>query len=171
MWSGIPGRIILVLQDFLTAELATITTEEGDAISLPPVQTEDYHEWLIPVITAFPSVRIQQQEATPVETRAANFGQRVAADYRHNIYVDAGLINADTPTVLLKMTQRYAAGIFRVLCLFKNRLETTADPTGWAESVTPAGAITVGPEVDNEQGLIVRTAIVPVNVRRRESRL
>lgn len=169
MWGGLPGRIIQVLKDFLPDELTTITTRFGDGIDLPVPREDAYYEYLVPVIKDFPSIRIDQAEYDPIESRPIAFGQIFVADYRHDIYIDAGLERADTPTHLLKMTQRYVMGVVGILLLFKQRLETTADPTAFVESVKTAGQGTVGPETE-QQGHIVRTAIVPITIRRREAR-
>lgn len=170
MFSPIADRVNQVLQDFLTAELALIDAEEG-GLATPTIPSANYHEYLRLVVTAFPAIRTVVTGATPIETRADGFGQRLDAQYHVDVHVDATLDTAvDNELVLQRWVQRYTAGIFRVLTIFKDGLQTTADPVRFAEIVTPNGDVTIGPQAQQEVG-ITRGGVVPVNVRRREARV
>jgi len=49
-------------------------------------------------------------------------------------------------------------------------LQTTADDTRWVEIVEWLDPATYGPEADQEDGAIARTAILPITIRRIEAR-
>jgi hypothetical protein len=163
-------RIITVLQDFLAAELDAIDTAMADSITTPDIVTWHPHE--AEVVTAFPSVRIRTGPSVPVpgETFTTAMGNRV--DFKHNvtILVDATLDTADDNRLSLeRLAMRYAAGIFTILAVKHDGLDTTADPTRWAETTEPNGQIEYGPQAIQENGHRTRSAAIPLIVRRRET--
>lgn len=171
MWSAIPQRIVQVLQDYLPDELDLIDAEEADGITTPDVQTTEYYRWLTPVSPTFPAIRIETVGARPVEVRPDSFGQRVDAVYLYRIHADAGIDNADSSPLLLQTyVERYVKGIIRVLAVKSSRLETVADPNPFVEHLEWNEVASVGPE-PGQEGIFVRTGVVPIAVRRREQRI
>lgn len=169
MMSGLPARVIQVLTDYLPAELDLIDAEEADGLTTPDIL--EWHAWDIPVITHYPAVSIRTASSDPVEVRTTLMGERIDAGHRidvmfHAIHETAGGLPQD----LQKLMHRYITGAVRVLCVTKEALQTIADPTRFVELVEWAEEATYGPEVAQESGAIVRTATLPINIRRRESR-
>jgi len=171
MMSGLPARIIQVLKDYLPAELDLIDVEEGDGVVTPDIPAGSYYEWNREFIPEYPACSVRIVSSSPVEVRPDTFGQRVDAHHLLELRFHATLAQAGSePDVLQKLMERYVAGAVRVLCVMKEALQTAADPTRFVEIVTWAGAATYGPEVEQEDGAIVRSAILPIDVRRREER-
>lgn len=170
MFSALTQRIVQVLQDYLPAELDLIDAEEVDGIATPDVQTTEYCRHLTPVSPTFPAIRIETIAARPVEVRPGSFGQRVDAIYLYRIHADMGIDNGDSSPLLLQTyVERYVKGIIRVLAVKSSRLETVADPNPFVENVEWNEDASVGP-AEGQEGVLVRTGVVPIAVRRREQR-
>ena len=79
------------------------------------------------------------------------------------------------PRVLQSMLHRYVSGVARVLVLTKWGLQTAADPVmfgGPAASTVVQwyDTATYGPQEEQEDGSVVRTAILPLSIERIEAR-
>jgi hypothetical protein len=176
MASPIPARIIQVLQDYLPAELNLIDTEEGNDFATPDISNGDYFQWERAEITSFPAFTMRLQQFDPIEARATEFGGRLHANYRAECMVHVTLgVSTANPLRLQQLCYRYMAGVYRVLLIAHNGLDTVADPVRWGTPtattvVEPAGTVQLGPGQQQESGAIVRTVTVPVNVRRIEAR-
>jgi hypothetical protein len=170
LMSPIPARVIQVLQDFLPAELDLIDAEEGGDAT-PDVPVTNYHRYDRRPITAFPAIALRCLPTHVVDVRWDTFGQRGVFEHRIDVLVHLQIADAgDNALTLQTWMHRYTDGIFRVLCVMKEGLQTSADPTRFVELVTPAGDIDYGPQEPQAQGEIVRTGIVPIRVRRTEAR-
>lgn len=172
LMSGLPARVAQVLKDFLPAELDLIDAEEADGITTPDVANANYYEWDQQVIPKFPACSIRTVSSAPVEVRPDTFGRRVDARHRLDVMFHATLqeVVGSDPLVLQKLMHRYVNGAMRVLCLMKEALQTSADNVRFLELVEWAEAATYGPEEAQGDGAIVRTATLPISVRRREER-
>jgi hypothetical protein len=172
MMSGLPERVIQVLKDFLPAELDLIDAEEADSITTPDIGADDYHEWDRPVIHEFPACSIRPVSSRPVEVLSEGFGKRVDAVHRLDVSFHVVIAQAtdSDPQMMQDLLFRYITGAMRVLCVTKEALQTTADPTRFVEIVTWFGEATYGPGVEQDDGAIVRSAVLPIAVRRREER-
>lgn len=169
MMSGLPARVIEVLVDYLPAELDLIDVEESDGIQTPDIEPEDYYEWDQKFIAEYPACTIRTVSSTPFEIPP--LAQRLDAEHRLELRFHATLANAASdPAMLQKLMHRYVAGAARVLCVLKNVLQTAADNTAFVEIVTWGAEATYGPEEAQEDGAIVRSATLPIDVRRREAR-
>ena len=171
MMSGLPARIIQVLQDYLPAELDRIDAEEADGITTADVPAANYYEWDQKYIPHMPAVTIRPMASIPIEVRTTLMGERVDALHRLDVCFHLTIADADSnPLTMLKLLERYISGAVRVLCVTKEALQTSADPTRVVELVTWAEPATYGPEVEQEDGAVVRSATLPIAVRRREAR-
>lgn len=171
MMSGLPERLIHVLQDFLPAELDLIDAEEADGLVTPDIAAGSYYEWDQQTIPEYPACAIRPVSSMPFEVLADTFGQRVDARHRFDILFHATLAQTNSdPALLQRLLFRYVTGAVRVLCIMKDALQTTLDPARFVERTTWAGEATYGPEVEQEDGAIVRSATLPIHVRRREER-
>jgi hypothetical protein len=178
MMSGIPARVIQVLQDYLPAELDLIDTEEGDSVTTPDIDNADYHQWDRLTIAEYPACSLRTVSSTLVDIKPETFGRRIDAFHRVDVMFHATIANAvaastaDQSMVLQKLMHRYIAGAARVLCVMYEGLQTSADATRWAETVIWTEPAVYGPEFDQTEdgGAIVRTATLPIAVRRREAR-
>lgn len=169
--SGVAPRVIQVLKDFLPAELDLIDAEEADGITTPDIGASNYHHWDRSLTPQVPACMVRVVESTPVEIRPNTFGQRADVLHRVDVMFKVGIDNAGSnPENIPRLLYRYVTGAMRVLCIMKEALQTTADPTRWAEIVTWAGPATYGPDPEQDDGTVVRTATLPIDVRRREAR-
>ncbi len=170
LMSGLQARVIQVLKDFLPAELLLIDAEESDSITMAEILAANYHEWDRQSIHEFPAVSIRAETSTLVgdEIKPDGFGRDVTANHRLVIMFHE---RAETDTRdMERRLERYAAGALRVLCIMKEALQTTADPTRFVEQVEWAEPIQYTPAEDQEDGAIVRTASLTIDIRRRELR-
>ena len=168
--SPIETRVAQVLQDYLPAEIDLIDAEEGE-FTTPDVPAANYHLWDRRIVPGFPAICTRLSRTRPAETRPEGFGARFSAYHELDVLVHVQLATAGEDALKLKkLIQRYTAGIYRVLCVEKEGLQTAADPTRFAHLVTLRGPIDYGPEVNQESGTAVRTGTVPVDVWRIESR-
>jgi hypothetical protein len=171
LMSPVPARVIQTLQDYLPDELNLIDTEEGASPATPDVPNGSYFTYPRALVTDFPAIRLRLGSSRIVDVRPDTFGQRVVAEHRVDVLVDVQLQDADgSALVLQQLVHRYMAGIFRVLCVYKEGLQTIADPTRWAELTLSAGDLNPGPEPAQAAGEMVRTGTVPIVVRRTEVR-
>lgn len=171
MMSGLPARVIQVLQDYLPAELDLIDAEEADGVTTPDIASADYYPWDIHNITAYPACSIRAESTVPIEVLDSDMGSRV--DAYHNLEVMFHVTSGVTDSAgvdLQVLLARYISGAARVLCITKWALQTSADPTRFVEVVQWVNEATYGPQLEQDDGAIVRTAILPIRVRRRESR-
>lgn len=174
MPSGLPARIIQVLNDYLPAELDLIDAEEGE-FATPDIGAADYHEWDRPLITRFPAVTMAVTRARVLEVQPVNFGSRVHAIYEVDLKAHTALATASEDALKLqKLAFRYATGILRVLCVQKVGLETAADPTEYgspgARVIVRARELRWGPTEGQETGQQTRTATVGIDVDKTEAR-
>lgn len=171
MMSPLPARVAQVLKDYLPTELALIDAEEADSLTTPVIESGDYYEWDTKYIARYPACSIRTVSSTPFEVRPDTFGKRIDADHRIDVrfHLTIGQANADNMR-LQKFMHRYIAGAARVLCVMYEALQTVADPIRYAELVTWAEPATYGPEEDQGEGTLVRTATLPISVRLTESR-
>jgi hypothetical protein len=169
--SGLCPRVIQVLKDFLPAELDLIDAEEADGIVMEDIAAGNYHEYYGQVIEAgFPACVLEVVSSTPVEVRPESFGKRFHAWHRINVMFTVRINDAKNPLEMQKRLFRYVAGALRVLTLTKVQLETTGDPTKFVHEVKWTAPITYGPAADQEGGTIIRTATLPIDIRRIEAR-
>lgn len=175
LMSGIPARIAQVLKDFLPAELDLIDAEEADGITTPDVGNDAYHEWDQQFITESPACTIRTVSTTPIEVRPDTFGQRIHALHRLDVMFHATLKDSNQDSLTLqKLMHRYVNAAARVLCLTKEALQTSADNTRWLGDngmVSWIESASYGPEVEQENGAVVRTATLPLTIRRVEARV
>lgn len=172
MMSNIPGRVIQVLKDHLPAELDLIDTEEADGITTPNIGTNDYHEWDRQNIIGLPACSIRVVSSEEIETGAVGSGGSLGHSYgfhRLDVMFHVAIQDANTAQKMQDHLFRYIAGAMRVLCLKKEGLQTTADPTRYAETTVRAGPATYGPVGGQEDGAVVRTATLPISVRMSEN--
>jgi hypothetical protein len=168
--SPIPARVVQVLQDFLPAELDLIDAEEGGDPT-PDIPNNNYFRYDRRPIPNYPALSMRVLSSRPVQVRQDTFGQRTVWEHRidllvHDLIADAG----ENALTLQQRLLRYTAALHRVLIVMKEGLQTSADPTRFVELVTAAGDMTYGPEEDQGQGELIRTATVPISVRRTEAR-
>lgn len=171
LMSGLSERIVQVLRDWLPAELDLVDAEEADGITTPDIPNARYYEWDQPTIPNYPACTIRTVSSIPVEILPTLMGERVDAKHRLDILFHATYAQANqVPRDLQKILHRYIAGAVRVLCVTKEALQTSADSARFVELVEWSGEAVYGPEVGQESGAIVRTATLPITVRRRETR-
>jgi hypothetical protein len=169
MMSPLPARMIQVLKDFLPAELDLIDAEEADGITTPDIGTSDYYEWDRQVIPEFPACSIRSVSSTPID--AQQIESRIDARHRLDVmfHVTANVTDGDSPNIL-KYLYRYITGAMRVLVLQHEHLDTTGDPNQFVSLVEWPEPATYGPEAAQEDGSIVRTATLPIDIRQIEAR-
>lgn len=168
MMSGIPSRFIQVLTDFLPAELDLIDAEEADGITTPDVAA--FYAWDRRALDKFPAVTIRPVSSSPFVVHPDGVGDRVDGSHRIDVMFHITPKQAATPENRQALLFRYVAGAVRVIGVEKWALQTSADPVLWATVVTWAGEAVYGPEPDQEDGAIVRSATVSFDVRRIEAR-
>lgn len=170
MMSGLPARVLAVLQDFLPAELDLIDAEEADGITTPDIT--HWYEWDRPVLPAYPACSIAIVSSIPTTVYTDGFGRTVDATHRMDLKFHVIFSQATTsdPMTLQRLLTRYIAGAMRVLCVMKEALQTNADPTRTVMLVTWAEAATYGPDVEQQEGALVRTAVLPIAIRQYEVR-
>ena len=169
----IPARIIQVLKDFLPAELDLIDADESQDAT-PDIGAGDYWEYLKPLVADFPAVRIDVVGMSPEETLVDSAGQlpgRLTGAYQFDIWADVQIDTAVQDALSLqKLVTTYSMGIFRVLCILKDGLQTTADDTRFAHTVVPGGDVRVVTHESPSEGNLVRSGVVPIIVTRIETR-
>lgn len=176
MMSPVPARVLQVLQDRLSAELALIDTEESDGITTPSIPNANYFDSEMLLINQYPACTAKTISAIPIEVKPDTFGRRVDAWHRLELGFHATLAQANSSgRTLEKLMHRYIAGAVRVLAVMYDGLQTIADPTRWGTpNVTTilrwSQPATYGPASAQADGLIVRSAILPIDVRRIEVR-
>lgn len=174
----LPGRICQVLDDYIATELTSIDTALADGITTPDIDTADFYQWDQQMIPEFPACVVRSISSTPMPTSGVysdGFGQRVDALHRFEILFHATRDNAnvagmDSPLGLQRLLMRYVAAGVRVLAIMYEGLQTIADPTRAVTLVQWAGPATYGPEQEQADGAIVRTATLPIDVRLIEAR-
>jgi hypothetical protein len=175
----IVGRIILVLQDYLPAELDLIDAYEAanGGISLTTPDILYWNDWDRMLIPEYPAFSARTVSSLPIDVKPDTFGQRITASHRIDLMFHATMQNVQgsNPRDLQAILHRYIAGAARVLCVMKERLQTVSDPTEWGSPGSRTvcrwqDEATYGPETEQEGGAIVRTATLPVRVERAEVR-
>lgn len=179
LMSPLPARIIQVLQDYLPAELDLIDAEENDGLTTPNIPTTPpcWFAWNKPLLVEFPACTVETVGSAPLDVKPDGFGRRLDVRHRLNLRFSAStnVVAGASPLNLQKVLHRYVNGAIRVLCLMHEGLDTVADPVDfgspnattlceWVEEAI------YGPEAEQEGGAIVRTAMLPVRVRRIEAR-
>lgn len=178
LMTPIGARVITVLQDFLPAELDLIDAEESDGITTPDIRF--WHAFDRKVITEYPAFSLRAASSIPTGpsgVREDGMGRRVDAVHRLDLMFHATLqnISGSEPAKLQSLMHRYVNGAMRVLCIMKDGLQTVTDPTRWGSPNATTvcewlDEATYGPETEQEGGIVVRTATLPVRVRRIEAR-
>ena len=176
MMSPLPARVVQVLKDFLPAELDLIDTEESDGITTPDIAAGDYYEWDQPTIRAFPACSLRIVSSRPNEENAAEirpdaFGRRASVRHRIDVmfHMTKGVTDGDSLNLQRYLT-RYINGAMRVLMIMKYDLKTTADPNEFVKHTEWVGEATYGPEETQDDGSIVRTGILPIQIWTIEAR-
>lgn len=176
MMSPLPARVIQVLKDFLPAEMTLIDAEEADGITTPTIAALDYFEWDQGTIRSFPACSLRLVSSRPhaedfTEIRPDSLGKRASVLHRMDVmfHVTKGDTSGDS-LELQRLLTRYINGAMRVLCIMKYELPTTADPTAFVAWTKWVGEATYGPEEAQDEGAIVRTAILPVEIWTIEAR-
>lgn len=163
-------RVISVLQDYLPAALTAIDTLLADGMSTPEVPNGNYYHHEALIVKSLPSIRLRTVGSDIVEALTTGMGKRVDANHRIDVLIDMTLRSADDNRLSLeKLARRYAAGVFYILMIAHDGLDTVADPVRWCETTTSAGPVSYGIESNQEDGTRTRTAAVPIYVRRREA--
>lgn len=177
LMSPVLARAQQVLKDFLTAELALLDTAAADSFTTPAIPVANYHDWNRLGIPEFPACTVEGEQTIPVGVLASGMGSRVDGVHRINLMFHATLANVSggQPRDLQKLMHRYVAGAVRVLTIQHDGLDTVADPVRWGSPgvttiATWSQAATYGPEEEQGDGAIVRTATLPIDVRRIEPR-
>ena len=169
MFHPVAGRIVQVLKDYLPAELDALDTLLGQP-ETPDIQDSGYFEYGRRVQIQFPGVRVRHKGMRPIEVRTFLMGELLYAWYLIDVMVDVELSTvADDELALERNLMTYVEGIYRVLCLRYDGLETIADPTRFAFAVELESDVSVGP-IESQEGYAVRTGILPLRVRRNEQR-
>ena len=164
------ARIIQVLKDFLPAELDLIDTEANDGITTPDIPTANYHETVVNPVPETPAILVNVATATVVERRVLLMGGTSNVQVLLNVMVVTALDDAGEDALTLQQfTMRYVAGIYRTLTIRHERLDTIASSSAFVENTVIAGALDYGPDATQEPGAMVRTGIVPLNIRVRET--
>lgn len=170
MMSGLPARVVSVLTDYLATELTTIDGEEADGITTPPIVAANFYPWDQQAIAEFPACSIRVVSSAPVEVLPLLMGTRVDALHRLDVMFHATVKDEQAPKDLQAIMLRYVSGATRVLCVVYEALQTVADPTRFVEICEWTGEATYGPETEQGDGSLVRTATLPITIRRREAR-
>ena len=171
----VPGRIVQALKDYLFTETTLIDAEEGDGIVTPQILDQNFFDYDRKLEFQFPACTVRGVGSVPVEVRAALFGTRIHAIHRIEVMFHATIAQARDSRTLEKFMQRYVNGAVRVLAVVYEGLQTAGDPVRWgspnAETICEWTAqATYGPEVEQGDGSIVRTATLPLDIRRIEAR-
>jgi hypothetical protein len=170
--SGLANRVCQVLQDYLPAELALIDAEEADGLTTAVILSANYHQWDRTVIPEYPACSIRLVSSTPTPAAGIfpdTFGSQIDAWHRIDVMFHV-VASAGPPTDLQALLVRYITGAVRVLFIQKVGLATIADPTDDASWMTWPESAVYGPDELQESGAIVRTATLPIAVRRIEIR-
>lgn len=179
MMSPVIARVQQVLKDYLEDELALIDTDAADSFTstVIPADSNHYFDWDRQYVPEFPACTAGDVQSIPVGVLASGMGSRVDVVHRINLRFHATLANVDggQPRDLQKLLHRYVCGAVRVLTIQHDGLDTIADPTRWGSPTvttiaTWSQAATYGPEEEQADGAIVRTATLPIDVRRIEPR-
>ena len=170
MATGLAARIVQVLKDFLPAQLDLIDTAAADSETTPDVSASlGYHVVERRPMVDFPAIEVLTLGATPVELLSKGHGSRLAGDYQVTLLIHVHLRDADDDAAILRRhLDAYVAGVMTVLGILHEGLDTTGDPMRFTEQVDWVGTVNYGPEPDQAEGQLVRTATVPLTLRRRE---
>ena len=165
----IAARLIQVLKDFLTAELALIDTEADDTIVTPPIPVGNFHETVLDPVPGTPAILMSVLATELIDRRVLQMGGTSDAQTRVDVVVVTSIADAGEDALAIQQfTLRYMVGIYRVLAIKHARLDTTGDPNAFVENTVLAGPMDPGPAPGQEPGQMVRTAVVPLNIRTRE---
>jgi hypothetical protein len=171
----IPERIMQVLADFLPTELDSIDTAMADGMTTPDIPAANYSQWEQGMVPEYPACVIRAVSSSPVDVKPDTFGQRVDAFHRFDVMFTVSRENAntagdDSPLGMQKLLMRYIAGAVRVLAIMHEGLQTALDPTRVVTVVNWTEAATYGPDTEQADGSVVRTATLPIEVRLIEAR-
>lgn len=183
LMTPIPARVIQVLKDYLPGEMAAIATTENDGITPPDIDDADYYEWDAQMIPRYPAISLRTVSSQPAPGRGIGVRQtsdnesgRADVTHRVDVLVHSTTEKAGTdPRVLQSHFHRYVDGVANVLCFRKWGLQTIADPVmfGSPNATTVCewfDTATYGPSEAQEDGSVVRTAVLPLSIRRIEAR-
>lgn len=176
----IAARVIEVLKDFHADELVLVDTQAADGFSTPPIPADSNHyfDWDRKNIDRYPACSIRPVSSTPLGVLQSGFGDRVNVLHRLAVVFHARISenpSGSEPRDVQKALQRYVVAGVRVLADLKNGLETIADPVRWGSPsvqtvVTWNAEATYGPEEGQEDGAVVCSATLPIDVQRVEAR-
>lgn len=177
MMSPLPARISQVLQDYLPAELDLIDTEEADGITTPDILVANYYEWDQQVISHYPACSMRTVSSQPHASDASSImpnlhGRRASVDHRIDVmfHVNFGMTTTSDPLTLQKLLHRYINAAMRVLCIMHWELDKVANPVRFVETTRWVGEAIYGPENEQDDGDIVRTGTLPLEVWTIEAR-
>lgn len=169
--NGLPERVVQVLKDFLPTETARVDTAMADGITTPTIAATDFYAWDARVIKAAPSCTIRVVASELAEAWPDGFGQRVHSRHRLEVVFHVSIETGATDVMKMqKLLQRYIAGAISTISIMKEGLQTTADPTRRVSLVEWAGPATYGPEADQAEGTVIRTATLPIQITTIEAR-
>jgi hypothetical protein len=180
LMSPVALRVVQVLKDYHAAELALVDADAADGFASTPIPADGLHyfDWDQKNIPEYPACSIRGVSTTPRDVKPDGFGGRVDGSHRLDVMFHARIDNipgGSAPKDLQKLLERYVAAAVRILADKKNGLETIGNPTRWGSPgvttiATWSEPATYGPEASQDDGAIVRTATLPIDVRRIEAR-
>lgn len=173
MMSPLPGRVVQVLKDFLYAETQLIDAEENDGIATPQIVDANFYDYDLLLIPAYPACSIESVSSVPLVVQPRTTGQRVDVLHRMNVKFHASVRQGGSLRTMEKLIQRWVNGAMRVLAVLKDGLETSADPTRFGSPLALTAtrwrdAASYGPQTQQGDGSIMRTGILPIEIKRTE---
>lgn len=177
--SPILARVQQVLKDYHETELGLVDTDAADSFTSTPIPADSNHyfDWDRQFLNEFPACTADLVQSIPVGVLASGMGSRVDGVHRVNLKFHALISNVEggQPRDIQKLLHRYVCAAVRVLTIQHDGLDTIADPTRWGSPTvttiaTWSQAATYGPDEEQADGAIVRTATLPIDVRRIEPR-
>lgn len=168
--ADLPARIAQVLKDYHSTALADVDSDINDGLSTTAIAAGRFFEWDRKELSGkLPACTIRPVSTTIVGTDRDVAVHQVDASHRFDVMFHVDAMQTTSPLTLQKYLTRYVTAAYRVLGLDYESLQTSADPTRVVDIVDVVGEVTYGPEVEQEDGAIVRTATIPIAVRRREA--
>lgn len=170
----VAARIVQVLIDNLFTRTTALDAALADGITTPEIVADHYYDYDANPIDKYPSVSIQTLDSEPIAVQQASSGQRIDAAHHLRVKFHARMVEAQAEARRLeKIMMRYVCAAADILAVMKDGLETVADPTRWGSpnaktSTFWAERASYGPEEGQGTGFIVRTAVLPIDVRRTE---
>lgn len=170
----VAARVVQVLIDNLYTRTQALDAALADGITTPEIVAQNYYDYDANPIEKYPSVSIETVGSTPIAVQQASSGQRIDAAHHLRVKFHARMTEAAAEARRLeKIMMRYVCAAADILAVMKDGLEAVADPVRWGSpnaktSVFWPERATYGPEAEQGNGMIVRTAVLPIDVRRTE---